>query len=74
MNSALPRMVQPVSSDARRSRISGVLPMAAARPAATGGAMGARSMVFLPEGAAALATAQAMTFDAQYSLQEPDRG
>jgi hypothetical protein len=31
-------------------------------------------MVFLPEGAAALATAQAMTFDAQYSLQEPDRG
>ena len=28
MNSALPRIVQPVSSDARRSLISGVLPMA----------------------------------------------
>src|SRR5262245_42158734 len=29
MNSALPRMVQPVASEARRSLISGVLPMAA---------------------------------------------
>ena len=29
MNSALPRMVQPVSSEARRSLISGVLPIAA---------------------------------------------
>ena len=34
MNSALPRIVQPVASDARRRRISGVLPMAAARSAA----------------------------------------
>ena len=29
MNSALPRILQPVSSEARRRRISGVLPMAA---------------------------------------------
>jgi hypothetical protein len=34
MNSALPRIVQPVASDARRSLISGVLPIAAARSAA----------------------------------------
>ena len=38
MNSALPRMVQPVASEARRSRISGVLPIAPARSSATGGA------------------------------------
>ena len=31
MNSALPRIVQPVASEARRSLISGVLPIAAAR-------------------------------------------
>ena len=31
MNSALPRMVQPVSSEALLSRISGVLPMASSR-------------------------------------------
>src|SRR5215211_4217361 len=32
MNSALPRMVQPVASDARSSLISGVLPMASTMP------------------------------------------
>ena len=31
MNSALPRIVQPVSSDARRSRINGVFPTASAK-------------------------------------------
>ena len=35
MNSALPQISQPVASDARRSRISGVLPTAAGRSAAT---------------------------------------
>src|SRR3954452_17531490 len=32
MNSALPKIVQPVSSDARRSLISGVLPIASSVP------------------------------------------
>src|SRR4029453_13963768 len=32
MNSAFPRIVQPVSSEARRSRIRGVLPMASTIP------------------------------------------
>ena len=32
MNSALPRMVQPVAADARSSLISGVLPMASTMP------------------------------------------
>ena len=32
MNSALPRMVQPVCADARSSLISGVLPMASTMP------------------------------------------
>ncbi len=41
MNSALPRMAQPVASEARRSRISGVLPIAAGRSSATGGATAA---------------------------------
>ena len=36
MNSALPRMVQPVSSDARLSLISGVLPMASTIPSRIG--------------------------------------
>ena len=35
MNSALPRISQPVASEARRSRISGVRPTAAGRSAAT---------------------------------------
>ncbi len=38
MNSALPRIVQPVSAEARLSFIIGVLAMAARRSSATGGA------------------------------------
>src|SRR6185295_15606950 len=34
-NSALPRMLQPVSSDAPRSRINGVLPMLPTKPSRT---------------------------------------
>src|ERR1051325_4779260 len=45
MNSALPRMVQPVSSDARLSLISGVLPIASMMPlrGRTGGAFASNS-------------------------------
>ena len=38
MNSALPRISQPVAAEARRNWISGVLPMLPARSSATGGA------------------------------------
>jgi hypothetical protein len=36
MNSALPKISQPVASEARRNRISGVLPIAPAIPSAVG--------------------------------------
>jgi hypothetical protein len=40
--SALPRISQPVSSEALRSRISGVLPTASAKPACTSMAISSR--------------------------------